>query len=62
MFDYFVNLEAKVRIGGIMSDHRTNDLFKAAAASVVELYTKVLRTSKKMLSVGDIDKNHVGNE
>ncbi len=45
-----------------MSDHRTNDLFKAAAASVVDLSTKVLRTSKKMLSGGDIDKNHVGNE
>ncbi len=45
-----------------MSDHRTNDLFKAAAAAVVELHTKVLHTSKKILSVRDIDKNQIRNK
>jgi hypothetical protein len=42
----------------------TNDLFKAVVflAVVVEFYKRSLRTSKKMLSVGDVDKNHVRNE
>jgi hypothetical protein len=46
---------------GMMLDHISNDLFKAAAV-VVELYTAILLTAKKMLSVGDIDKNQIRNE
>ncbi len=44
--------------------HITNDLFKVVVVVVVvvELYTTVLRTSKKMLSVGDIDKTQIRNE
>ncbi len=44
-----------------MSDHTTNDLFKIGS-TVVQLYTRVFRTSQKKSLVDDIDKNQVRNE
>ncbi len=38
-----------------MSDHTTNDLFKVGS-TVVQLYTRVFRTSEKKSSVDDINK------
>jgi hypothetical protein len=61
LFNYSSDSKTKIHIGGMMLDQITNNLLKAAG-DVVELYTKNLHTSKKMLSVDDIDKNHVRNE
>ncbi len=47
-----------------MLDHKTNDLLKVVVVVVVvvEFYTTILGTTKKLLSVGDIDENRIRNE
>ncbi len=46
-----------------MLDHRANGIFKLVVVVViVGLYTIVLFTSRKRLSVSDINKNQIRNE
>jgi hypothetical protein len=61
LFDYFVNLEAKVRIGGIMSDHITNDLFKVVVGGG-GFSTIILFTSKQLFARKDIIQDRIRNE
>ncbi len=58
MFDYVVNLEAKISIRGMILDYIKIDLFTV----VVEFYATILFTFNKMYSVGKIDKNQITNE
>ncbi len=58
MFDYVVNLKAKISIRGMILDYIKIDLFKV----VVEFYAKIVFISNKMYSVGEIDKNQTTNE
>ncbi len=43
------------------SDHIRNEYFKVVVSTAV-FYTRILRTSKKIYSVGGIDKNQIRNE
>ncbi len=58
MFDYVVNLEAKISIRGMILDYIKIDLFKV----VVEFYATILFTFNKIYSVGEIHKNQIRNE
>jgi hypothetical protein len=53
-----------IHIGCVMLDDITKGLFKVVVVVVVvvEFYTIILRSSKKMLSVGDIDKKQIRND
>jgi hypothetical protein len=42
LFDYFVNLEAKVSIGDMTLDHMTKDLFKVVDVVVVDVVVVVV--------------------
>ncbi len=58
MFDYSSSSKAKIRVGYVMLDHVTNDLFKV----VVELYTTISFSLSKTYSVGEIDNNEIRSE
>jgi hypothetical protein len=64
LFDYIVSIDPMVSIRDIMWVYITIDLFKLVVVVVVveELFTRISLTSKKMLSVGEIDKYQIRNE
>jgi hypothetical protein len=65
LFNYPSNSKSKSRVRCVILDDITNDLYKVVVVVVVvvvEFYTIILRTSKKMLSVHDINRNQIRNE